>query len=549
MMTSDLLEIPSGWSLIKLSDICEKVGTIDPRESPEKKFTYIEISSIDKTKQKITQVEHFLGKDAPSRARQLIKTGDILFSTVRLYLKKISIVDEAYDNQIASTGFCIIRPCEGIDKKLIFYFVQTNKFLDSLKSHERGTHYPAVRCSDVLEQSVPIPPLQEQKRIIANLEALFIDKDIALEALDQISLLSKQLRQSTLAHVFIRKSARHQYVNDSIQKTLEAAKQRAKNNSVEKNRGQILPELREGWTWIRFGDLIDSMKNGIYKQPQYYGPGTPCLRMYNIEDGKIVLKNVREMVLSDSEIEEYGLHENDILLNRVNSREYVGKAAVISKNLGNIVFESKNVRIRLNQALADPKYINYYLLTRYARDQIESTCKQTVGMATVSQEDIKSWLIPYVGLEEQKRVAAKIEETFTLSYQAESEAEIARVRAYEIDQAILIKALRGELAAQNPNDEPASELLLRIKEKKKTQVSSLKKIQRSSSLNLVPKKNRDFKSIQSILEETGEISIEQAFNFSGFPLPVFWDKLKVEIDSGIIERIDKGQSIFLRLKK
>src|SRR5256885_14998944 len=108
--------------------------------------------------------------------------------------------------------------------------------------------------------------------------------------------------------------------------------------------------LTEGWADLELGNFIESMTNGIYKPAEFYAEdGTPCLRMYNIQDGTIVLQNVKRMRLTSAEIEQYRLLPGDILINRVNSRELVGKAALCAGLEEPTVFESKNIRVRLRQ--------------------------------------------------------------------------------------------------------------------------------------------------------------------------------------------------------
>jgi type I restriction enzyme S subunit len=105
--------------------------------------------------------------------------------------------------------------------------------------------------------------------------------------------------------------------------------------------------LPDGWIWITVRDAATSMKNGIYKEKRFYADnGTPCLRMYNIDDGKLVWENLKRMTLTDSEIREYKLLPGDLVVNRVNSRELVGKACVIPPGIESSVFESKNIRLR-----------------------------------------------------------------------------------------------------------------------------------------------------------------------------------------------------------
>ncbi len=199
---SNLSELPEGWVWMKLGEIQDTVEMVNPKKEPAKEFIYIDIASIDNRYQKIISYKKYTGENAPSRARQLIKVGDILFSTVRTYLKNIAAVDAKYDGQIASTGFCVIRPFKPIDKRFYYHLAQTNSFLNPLNQIQRGTSYPAVRDSDVLEQIVPFPSVEEQKQITEEIERRFsvadeIDKiiDISLKQVDRLrqSILKRAL--------------------------------------------------------------------------------------------------------------------------------------------------------------------------------------------------------------------------------------------------------------------------------------------------------------------------------------------------------------------
>ena len=122
-------------------------------------------------------------------------------------------------------------------------------------------------------------------------------------------------------------------------------------------------ELPEGWVEIKLGASVKSMKNGLYKPvTQYADHGIACLRMYNIEGGKIVWKAIKRMLLTSDEVKEYRLAPGDLLVNRVNSRELVGKTAVVPKELETCVYESKNIRVRLIPELVNSDFVNYRLL-------------------------------------------------------------------------------------------------------------------------------------------------------------------------------------------
>jgi type I restriction enzyme S subunit len=112
--------LPRGWSWTTLGDICEPAEKANPAANPDVEFTYIDIAAINNDSLKIVEPKRYRGADAPSRARQIIQAGDILFSTVRTYLKNIAQVPREYDGEIASTGFAVIRPYQEIDSKFVF---------------------------------------------------------------------------------------------------------------------------------------------------------------------------------------------------------------------------------------------------------------------------------------------------------------------------------------------------------------------------------------------------------------------------------------------
>ena len=188
--------LPGNWEWAKLRELLCKVGKKDPKREGIKKFTYLDISSIDNKAGRITDPKTYKGVEAPSRARQIVKTNDILFSTVRAYLKNIAMVEETYNNQIASTGFCVMRCCKSINSRLLFRFVGSDIFIDRLSGFQRGISYPAVKTSDLLKQPIPLPPLTEQKEIVRILEKLLDHEDEAKALIDmeeQIDLLEKSI--------------------------------------------------------------------------------------------------------------------------------------------------------------------------------------------------------------------------------------------------------------------------------------------------------------------------------------------------------------------
>jgi len=178
---SELYELPEGWEWKKINDIIVKTKNITPKNTPQSNFTYIDISSIDNDIFSIVAPKTILGKDAPSRAKKEVRINDIVFATTRPNLKNIAMLTEDYCNPVASTGFCILRT-DKTENKYLFFYLLSNIFYKQVEKYIRGAQYPAISDKDVKSIFIPLPPLQEQKRIVAKLDRLFgkIDQAIAL---------------------------------------------------------------------------------------------------------------------------------------------------------------------------------------------------------------------------------------------------------------------------------------------------------------------------------------------------------------------------------
>jgi type I restriction enzyme S subunit len=169
--TPDGSSLPPGWRWAKLGEVCDdNIATRDPARQPKGEFNYVDISSVDAVMKCIANPKRLASKDAPSRARQIIRAGDVLVSTTRPNLNAVAKVPKTLHEQICSTGFCVLRAKpDVIHSDYLFAFVRSRDFVESLSALTKGALYPAVTESQVRQRSLPLPPLPEQRRIIAAL--------------------------------------------------------------------------------------------------------------------------------------------------------------------------------------------------------------------------------------------------------------------------------------------------------------------------------------------------------------------------------------------
>lgn len=154
-----------------LTELCaERVEIVDPKRNPDREFWYIDISAVDNVTKRITSPQKVIGSQAPVRARQLVRTGDVIVATTRPNLNAVALTPDQYNGQICSTGFCVLRPGPELDPEYLFYFVQSEAFIGPLVDLTKGALYPAVTDRQVLNQIIPWVSLNEQRRIASELK-------------------------------------------------------------------------------------------------------------------------------------------------------------------------------------------------------------------------------------------------------------------------------------------------------------------------------------------------------------------------------------------
>ena len=181
----------------QIGDCVSAVKTWNPaREAPNQVLQYIDIGSVSQSTKKITPNGEILGSNAPSRARQLVKSGDVLVSTVRPNLNAVACVDPDLDGATASTGFCVLRPEAGkLDSRYLFHWVRTPDFVAKMVRQATGQSYPAISDKIVKGSLIPLPPIEKQRRI-----ATILDQADELSGLRQNSILKLNCLRQSLFH-------------------------------------------------------------------------------------------------------------------------------------------------------------------------------------------------------------------------------------------------------------------------------------------------------------------------------------------------------------
>ena len=319
-----------------------------------------------------------------------------------------------------------------------------------------------------------VPPLPEQRRIVAKLEKLLAKAEACQRRLQKIPLILKRFRQSILAAACSGRltanwhdTAARPEIDDILTRiaeralaTARAAAAKAKLKEIHERKEEASgPELPEGWRYVALAKLCESFDYGTSAKSNPIGQ-VPVLRMGNIQNGTIDWDDL--VFTSDrEEIEKYRLQPNTVLFNRTNSPELVGKTALY-RGERPAIFAGYLIRINNYEEL-DPRYLNLCLNSPSAKEFCLGCRTDGVSQSNINAQKLGAFEVPFCSLPEQKEIVRRVDELFALADQIEARYKKAKAHVDKLTQSILAKAFRGELVPQDRHDEPASTLLNRIK--------------------------------------------------------------------------------------
>ncbi len=193
-----------GWEEQTLGDVLVKTETVDPTKKPNEEFIYLDVSSVNKETKEIKNATVLLGKDAPSRARKMVRTNDVIFATVRPTHSRVALITEEYDEQVCSTGYFVLRAKEFLSNNLVYYFLLTYSFNKQMEKLQKGASYPAVTDSEVKGIYISFPKsLKEQNKIVQKLDALSTEtkklEAIYFQKINDLEELKKSILQKAFS--------------------------------------------------------------------------------------------------------------------------------------------------------------------------------------------------------------------------------------------------------------------------------------------------------------------------------------------------------------
>lgn len=300
-----------------ISELVEDVGSWNPlADAADSEISYIDIGSVNQTLKQIIPKPKILASEAPSRARQLVKSGDVLVSTVRPNLNSVAIVPHNLDGATASTGFCVLRArSTELSSRYLFHWVRSPAFISEMTRRATGQNYPAISDRIVMESLIPLPSFQEQQRIAAILDTADALHQKRSKSLNHVG----QLCQSIFNKMF----------GDPIANP-------------------------KGWLMGRLDDCIDPLRPltyGILMPGPEMSSGVKYVRVVDMKDGEIVLSSVRATTPEiAAQYQRSSLKEGDLLMS---IRGHVGRTAIVPGELVGANITQDTARIAVANATVE----------------------------------------------------------------------------------------------------------------------------------------------------------------------------------------------------
>ncbi|MDR6262074.1 type I restriction enzyme S subunit [Klebsiella sp. SORGH_AS 826] len=385
-------EIPKHWSWVSLSTVGHTWGQKKPLNS----FNYIDVSSIDNKTGVVSHSSQVISASAaPSRARKVVKKGTLIYSTVRPYLLNIAIIDRDFEFEpIASTAFAIIHPWEGILGRYLYFYLRSPIFVMYVESVQTGMAYPAISDEKFYSGVVPLPPTEEQSRIVAKVDELMALCDKLDEQLQSRRTLQNALRQSTMQAIASATSPQELQINWTrladnfgklfhapedvsdlrklaselaIRGVLDTNHQPADTSSVDvylaelgrKKSGKrfaksVQPDeafsLPNGWRWVLLEDLLSGSESGwspkCEAEPRREGEWG-VLKVSAVTWGAFDPNENKRLPLSLEARPECAVKPGDFMLSRANTAELVARSVIAPEDCPEKLLMSDKI-VRLN---------------------------------------------------------------------------------------------------------------------------------------------------------------------------------------------------------
>ncbi|TOJ78057.1 restriction endonuclease subunit S [Vibrio parahaemolyticus] len=489
---SEIEKLPQGWVKATIDDLADYVNgfAFKPAHWEPTGTPIIRIQNLTNSEKPF----NYTKIDVPDIYE--VNNGDLLVSWSATLDAFIWRGDKAWLNQHI---FKVVPRPNLFHSGLLFYWMKIAIEEMVNTEHLHGSTMKHINRGPFLAHETRLPPIGEQIRIFDKLEELFSELDAGVKELKAAQTKLSQYRQSLLKSAVegsltqqwraensdqvqetgeqlltrILKQRREQWQQQKLSEFAEKGKTPPKNwqdkypEPVQPDTTD-LPELPEGWVWASLdmlGDIVSGVTKGTKRKAGIEVREVPYLRVANVQRGFLDLDEVKTIPATESDIKKYTLVPGDILFNEGGDRDKLGRGWVWYGEVKNCIHQNHVFRMRAFVTDLVPEFISHHGNT-FGKLWFQSAGKQTTNLASINKGILRKFPIPLAPVMEQNKIIELLEEELTLLAKQEEYTLAALTTSEAQRKNILKSAFSGQLVPQDPNDEPASVLLEKIKQER-----------------------------------------------------------------------------------
>ena len=437
---------------------------------------------------------------------------------------------------INGNAMCLDNIPKLMNLKYLFYYLKSFNFSFVIS----GSAQPQITQSGLKAIDIPIPPVNEQNRIVDKIETLFSEVDAGIANLTLAKRQLEQYRQSLLKHAFEGKltakwreeyaekhskslpsadelleqiqTARQDYYDQQItdwEQAVKAWEEQGKEGTKPRKPSKLddvadiddienLPPLPDKWRFHRLADIAEVGSGvSVSKNRKVNNPiEVNYLRVANVQRGYLDLDEVKTMTIDKFTFNRYKLLEGDILFNEGGDRDKLGRGWIWKNEVDNCITQNHVFRASTHiKNIAHSEFISHWGNT-FGRDYFERTGKQTTNLASINKTVLSSFPVPYPSIEEQSLIVKLLSEKTSEVDKLEVDLELQLKKATLLKTSILHKAFQGKLVPQDPTDPPASELLAQIQAEREAKALAEKQAKQDKAASKGKTKTKSTKTVK-----------------------------------------------------
>ncbi|WP_374246765.1 restriction endonuclease subunit S [Zoogloea sp.] len=439
--------LPQGWAAISLGVIADfEMGQAPPGSSCNRAGIGTVFVKAGEFGNRLPIIREWT-----TDPKKYAQKNDVLICVVGATAGKLNLgMDCSIGRSVAA-----IRPREEVLQRTIYF--QLLPQVERLRASTTGSAQGVINKEMLAAIPFWLPPLPEQKRIADKLDSVLARVDACRERLDGIPTLLKRFRQSILAEA----TSGRLTADWRGGRCAEQAGRRREAATPTSGAG-LSPSVPEGWTFERAESVCAKVQSGGTPKEGFSDVGVPFLKVYNLVDQRVAFEYRAQYIapeLHRGSMSKSRVLPGDVLMNIVGPP--LGKVAVVPHT---------HAEWNINQAITLFRPSNrittewlYYVLCLGANiAKIVHETKGSAGQVNISLSQCRDFVFPVPPLPEQHEIVRRVETLFAFADRLEARCTAARKQVGQLTPALLAKAFRGELVPQDPNDEPAAELLKRL---------------------------------------------------------------------------------------